>query len=183
MSKLTKRQIIFLNKHGIPLDKTLDASGYSTSEYKSLMKDQDLWIAYGVNPCSAAGHKLRLRSGHCFECSPEKFVYQVRYADDQYVYLAYSTKQKLIKIGVTKNLAQREETLNKTMYGDVWDWKIISSAFVYGAGAAEFEIHNALSRFSIESATYKEGRFIATRELFKCSKKTALQHFKRVVSR
>lgn len=182
MAKLTKKQTNFLIEHDVPIDKTFDATGYSTAEYKNLMKDMDLLVAYGVIPCEAEGHKLRLRSGHCFQCNPDMLRYHLRHYEDQYLYLAYSISKKLIKVGITKDLDQREESLNETRYGDIDDWQIISSAFVYGAGVAETQIHNALSRYKVCAETYKDGRYVATRELFKCTKKMALEIFKRVAS-
>ena len=183
MAKLTKKQIKFLNEHDVPENKTFDATGYSSGEYKKLMRDNDLWIAYGVIPCDAMGHKLRTRSGHCFQCDPDKLRYLIRHYQDQYLYLAYSPSSKFIKVGIAKDLYQREDSLNETRYGDIDDWQIISSAFVYAAGVAETEIHSALSRYKVYAETYKDGRYVATRELFKCTQKIALEVFKRVASK
>lgn len=124
MAKLTKKQIKFLNEYDVPENKTFDATGYSSGEYKKLMRDNDLWIAYGVIPCDAMGHKLRTRSGHCFQCDPDKLRYLIRHYEDQYLYLAYSPSSKFIKVGIAKDLYQREDSLNETRYGDIDDWQI-----------------------------------------------------------
>jgi hypothetical protein len=183
MAKLTVKQKKFLDSLGVPLDKTFDASYYSVSEYREIMSFHDLWIAYGVTPCKAMGHKLRTRRGHCVECKPATLAYLTRYSENQYIYFAYSTSSRLIKIGITKNMSQREESLNKQKYGGIHDWKIISSAYVLKAGEVETEIHNLLKKYQIPSCTYKDGRDQATYELFKCSKSLGLKQFRKIVSK
>ncbi len=183
MAKLTVKQMKFLEGLGVPLDKTFDASHYSASEYREVMSFHDLWIAYGVTPCKANGHKLRTRRGHCVQCKPAALAYLTRYSEDQYIYFAYSSSTRLTKIGITKNMYQREESLNKQKYGGVDDWKIISSAYVLKAGEVETEIHNVLRKYQILSCTYKDGRDQATYELFKCTKSLGLKHFRKIVSK
>jgi hypothetical protein len=179
---LTTVQKRFLDSIDVPEVKTFNASSYSTAEYKAIMSVSDLWVAYGVTPCKAQGHTLRTRAGHCIQCDPKKIAFLKRHSESQYVYLAHSKKTKLIKIGVTSDLYMRESTLNKQSYGGVNDWKIISSAFVYNSGVAESQIHRLLVDYKKSSHTFKDGAYSATRELFSCPQKTALMHFRKIVS-
>jgi hypothetical protein len=75
MKNLTAEQIDFLNSHNISLDKVFDASGFSLSEYKVIMKDQGKQIAYNVAPCQQYGHTLRTRAGHCIQCNPAAIAF------------------------------------------------------------------------------------------------------------
>ncbi len=75
MAKLNKQEINFLIEMEVPLEKTFDATEYSAAYYKSIMRRQDLWGAYGVTPCSAFGHQLRTRAGHCLQCNTSTISY------------------------------------------------------------------------------------------------------------
>lgn len=182
MAKLTKQEINFLMEMEVPLEKTFDASGYSTAYYKSVMRRQDLWVAYGVTPCSAFGHQLRTRAGHCLQCNTSTISYLKRHSQSQFVYFAYSESTNLIKVGTTADLSQRSISINKQQYGGVNDWVIISSAYVYKAGEVESLIHSELSEFAELSFTNRGGEYQNTREIFSCNKEFALKVFKKIVS-
>lgn len=182
MAKLTKQEINFLREMEVPLEKTFDATGYSTAYYKSVMRRLDLWVAYGVTPCSAYGHQLRTRAGHCLQCNTAGISYLKRHSQSQYVYLAYSKSSNWIKIGTTADLSQRSISINMQQYGGVSDWVILSSAYVHKAGEVESLIHSELSEFAELSFTNRGGEYQNTREIFSCNKKFALKVFKKIVS-
>lgn len=170
MAKLTRQELNFLKEMEVPLEKTFDATGCSTAYYKSHMQQLDLWVAYGVTPCSAFGHKLRTRAGHCLQCNTAAISYLKRHSKDQYVYMAFSKSTNWIKIGTTSDLSQRSISLNKQKYGGVKDWVILSSAYVYKAGEVESLIHSELSEYAELSFTDRGGEYQNTREIFYASK-------------
>ena len=72
MANLTEDQIQFLNRHGVSLEKTLDATGLSRSYYQELMTERCLEVAYGVSPCAKGNHTLRTRAGSIQNCNGAK---------------------------------------------------------------------------------------------------------------
>ena len=70
MATLTQEQTDFLKSHHIPMDKTFDASGLSSKEYKAKMKENGALVAYGVPPCPK-GHTLKNKQANCLQCNPQ----------------------------------------------------------------------------------------------------------------
>lgn len=52
------------------MDKTFDASGLSSKEYKAKMKENGALVAYGVPPCPK-GHTLKNKQANCLQCNPQ----------------------------------------------------------------------------------------------------------------
>lgn len=46
LARLTKDQIRFLERHGIPLSETFDASGHSRASYSARMRELGMVVAY-----------------------------------------------------------------------------------------------------------------------------------------
>ncbi len=172
MLQLTKEQLDFLNHHNIPLSSVFDASGLTPKEYKPLMKDLDKSIAIGVTPCKKGDHILRLRTGHCIICNPEGFAHFNRHHENSYVYVAASKNCMKLKIGFTKDILNREESLNRTNYAGMNDWKIIYYIQCKNAGKIESKIQSGLSQFYSPGEYQKEGRIVACYELFQCDYKS-----------
>ncbi len=174
MAKLTQDQINFLRDNKIPLSKVYDASGLSNPDWKAAMKDLGMWVAFGTSPCEAAGHTLRLRSGHCLQCRPEGLSYQKRHETDGQVYVAASLSSRLVKIGTAIDSDSRIANLNSYCYGGASDWIKHLVIHCESAGKVETTAHTTLSNFA-ESRTYsKNGKTIESRELFSCGVKEAV---------
>jgi hypothetical protein len=169
MKSITRQQLTFLNQHQIPLSAVFDASGLRPKEYKSVMRELDKYVAIGVSPCQKLGHTMRLRAGHCLECNTEGLAHFYRHHKNAIVYVAASLSRRIMKIGFTKNIENREESLNRTEYARINDWKIIYHAQCSNAGKIEYQIQHRLNPYSIKGEYKKEGRTIACYELFQCS--------------
>jgi hypothetical protein len=83
-----------------------DARGQSGSYWKRRMREENKTVALGA-PCGDAGHRLRTRAGHRVQCDPKKLAFQARHSAEQYVYIAGSVSDGLIKIGTCKDVPQR----------------------------------------------------------------------------
>lgn len=168
MARLSKLQKIFLAQQGVPLFKVFDATGMGKTEYGEAASALGMVVVYGVKPCKAQGHTLRLRSGHCVECRPAGLGYLLRYDDPGEVYVAHSPTRKVVKIGTSKNADERMRHLKSYQYGGVSDWTLVYSQFCEKAGRVEFEAHSRLPNYIVDGAYMKGGSVIECRELFSC---------------
>jgi T5orf172 domain len=179
--KLDKYQIRFLQSQGISLDQVFDASGLSTSKYKEIMSERNLLIAYGVTPCSAVGHTLRTRAGHCAQCDTSKIAYLLRHNAEAYVYVAFSKSKNLSKIGTCKSINQREESLNNHGYGNIYDWDIVFHKKCKNAGKIETTAHSYLKGLESSRVYDRWGTIADSREIFDCVAQTAINALERAI--
>lgn len=168
MLQLTEDQKVFLKRYQIPLSAIFDASGLSKNEYHELMKNLDKFYAIGVTPCKAGNHTLRTRNGHCLQCNPAAITYLNRYYNNSIVYVASSLKNRKTKVGYTKDINERENALNATVYAGISDWKIIYFVNCKNAGKIESEIQGRLSNYYYPSEYKLGGRQVACYEVFTC---------------
>ncbi len=167
---------LFFKKHNIHESITIDAKGVGlTKEFKGFMKDEGYYYAYNVNPCAKGGHTIRDRYSHCIVCAPSNIRFLQRPSEDGDVYIAGSQNGKFLKIGCTSSYKKRDESLNRTKYANVGDWKILYSFKTKEAGHFENLIHSSLSDYSITDVIYLHGgKIVDAHELFKCSFDIAL---------
>ncbi len=164
-AKLTKDQILFLEKHGIALDQVFDASGMRRAEYKAAMKERGYLIAIGVNPCRA-GHTMKTRAFSCPECDPARLEYLRRYRQPGYVYFARSSSTGLKKIGISKSPKSRIAQSNVHGLGMVSDWKILRADYCKEAGVVEQKILSVMRDYLV-NIDYG-GRAERSREILDC---------------
>ena len=169
MNKLSNEQIDFLKAHNISIDKVFDATGYSQSEYRIIMKDLGKQIAYNVTPCQQFGHTLRTRSGHCIQCNPAAIAFIKRNDSEGVVYIAATRKGKIIKIGYTKESSIRDESLNRTKYAGFNDWLILFAIESPIAGQIETEIKSVMLPYNREFDYNHDGHQQESGETFSCS--------------
>ena len=179
MAKLTSDQIQFLDRLGVPLDKTFDATGRSRSYYSKIMEERSLEVAYGVTPCAKGNHTLRTRSGNCIQCNTANLRFQNRHIESGFLYLATSKLGGVIKFGVTQNISNRRLSLIETEYGGFSDWKIVLYSKVTEAGKIEKLIHSEISHLRVYSEYYKDGKMQSAYEIFKLPLKRATIIFKK----
>jgi T5orf172 domain len=176
MAKLTKKQIAFLAKHLIPVSSMFDASHTQGNKDRvQQMEDQEKIFSFGGTQCKF-GHGLRSKSNHCIECHTKAIAFTKRSGSSGHVYLAYSTRRKLAKIGFTKlEVTARLHELNRKGYGNTRDWQLIEFIHVeQNAGRCEFEIHKALEQFRADEVYEKTpGQLVQCYELFECTKRIA----------
>lgn len=148
MTELNKEQVAFLKQHNVSLKFVFNADGLRKTEYKEVMKDLNKMIAYNVTPCTKFGHTLRTRSGHCCQCNTAHLEFQKRNDSAGIVYIAVSSIKNVIKIGFTKSIEIRSESLNRTQYAGINDWKIVYAIKSDSAGKVENRICTELSDYS-----------------------------------
>jgi hypothetical protein len=166
--ELSEIEKTFLIKYGIDEEKIFDATGLSKAKYNDEMEGSNFLVAAGVSPCNRGGHKLRTRHGHCAICNPENLNYKKRFSESANVYIAYSVKIDLIKIGYCTSIDERQKQLQSEKYGNTSDWSIVASVYVKNAGAVESSLHSALRDKRVTKKYFKNGSDISASELFKC---------------
>ncbi len=169
MNELTTEQLNFLKEQKIELKYVFNAKDLKKEEYKEIMKDLNMIIAYNVTPCKAYGHTLRTRSGHCCQCDTSKIAFQLRADASGVTYLAGSLSGELIKIGYTKALEVRSESLNRTKYANFSDWEILFAIESKLAGKIENLVNTELSKYFISNNYEHDNHNQQTYETFKCS--------------
>jgi hypothetical protein len=171
---LTKEQRKFLDRQKIPTGLTMDASGLAVSEYRPMMSDLGLYVAYGVTPCRKNGHTMRTRTGSCVQCSPEQLAHLRRVDTTGHVYVARSRQKKLTKIGFASDAATRIESLRKEGYADAVDWELVHFVICSRGGRVELAAQNTLREHRVARAFKKGGRLKVSKEVFSCSVKKAI---------
>jgi hypothetical protein len=169
MKVLTRDQIRFLKEHNIHPKYVFNAEGLSKSEYRVIMKELNKLVAFNVTPCSKEGHTLRTRSGHCCQCNTATIAYQKRNDSAGIVYIAGSLTGQLIKIGFSKALKIREESLNRTKYAGFGDWKILYALKSEKAGQIETKSNSLLRKYSVSAEYNHDGNWHDSSETYQCT--------------
>src|SRR5262249_19072026 len=125
--------------------------------------------------CRARGHRLRTRAGHCFQCDPKKLAFLIRHNAAGYVYIAGSLDGRLIKLGVSKDLPQRETRLRGEPHARFSDWRLLFSIRVPEMGRVEDRIALRLAHKRLPTMYFKDGNAQMATEVFKCSFSDALK--------
>lgn len=165
---LTDEEMQFLAKHGLSTSDIFDARGMSAADWKRGAKELGKNFVLGSR-CGRAGHRLRTRAGHCIQCDTSKIAYISRQTKSGYVYIAGSIRKKLIKIGGTESIDDRERTLNNESYARAYDWEILSFVRVDKYGDTEGKILKLLAPYQIWVSYPKEGKLQESNETFQCS--------------
>jgi hypothetical protein len=169
MADLSPEQLAFLRAQKIPMSSLFDASGMKNANYQLAMRSDGKSFAYGVTPCGKGGHTLRTRAGHCIQCDHSKIAFMLRHDARAYVYIAASHAGKLIKIGSTLDVADRQKKLNDYQYGGQTDWQILGIANSASAGRIESEAQAKLGRYAVLGEYIRSGRRQRCYELFRCN--------------
>lgn len=175
MGKLSTDQIEFFQSQRVPLSDVFDATGMRKVDYAVAMKEVGVNFAFGTTPCGKGGHSLRTRAGHCIQCDTSKIAYQLRHATPGYVYLAGSASTKLLKVGTSIDVGDREKKLSEYAYGGATDWRILASVWVNEAGRTEFAVQDRLRDYATPAQYVRQGRIQGCYELFNCSYERAVE--------
>jgi len=173
MARLTEDQILWLKTQRILPNQMFDASGLSAKDRVTVMKEGGFNFYYGGAVCNSGGHSLRTKAGHCMQCDTSKIAFQSRSSSTGYVYLAGSPQTKLIKVGMSSDLSDRERKINEYIYGGARDWEILLYARTVDAGRCEFGAHGRLEAHRAEASYVRAGRSQRCYELFECGFLTA----------
>lgn len=179
MAKLSIKQKKLLSSFGYCEKDVLDASGMNAKSWKLKLSELGKKIAIGVTPCKNSGHSIRNKSGNCVECNPVILKYMSNYKNDGDVYVAWSKKGKIAKIGCAKDAVSRIKSLVATCYGGQNDWAVKLIYECTNSGLVENMTHKHLGAYKLPGVTYfHNGKEQKCSELFKCSitqAKSALQ--------
>jgi hypothetical protein len=159
----------FMSENDLNLVHVFDAKGMRLKEYRQIMKDFDKILAINTTPCRKSGHTMRTKEGSCMLCNPLNLVYSRRYHSKGYVYIAGTLAGEKIKIGFSKDPNERERSLNRTSYGEYFDWKILYFVGLENAGLIEDKLSKKLKKFFFQTEFIKDNRLVATMELYRCS--------------
>ena len=169
MAGISSDQIRFLKENKIHPKFVFDAEGLSKSEYRVIMKELNKLIAYNVTPCKKEGHTLRTRSGHCCQCDTAKIAFQKRNDSAGIVYIAGSLMGEVIKIGFSKAVEVRAESLNRTKYAGFNDWKIIYALRSKDAGRVETKSNSLLHEYAYSIDYEHDGHWQDSYETYHCA--------------
>lgn len=166
---LSKEQLNFLKSHKIPLQLVFNAMGMPKSEYRPIMKELNKLVAFNVTPCKKSGHSLRTRSGHCCQCNTATLAYLKRHDASGIVYVAGSKSGSIMKIGFSKAVEVRAESLNRTKYAGFNDWVILYALKSKNAGIIETKANSLLNKYSLEFDYNHDGAWHDSYETYHCS--------------
>jgi hypothetical protein len=180
MSQLSESQLQFLSEQNITLNLIFNGKGLSKSEYQEKMKLLGKLFVYNVSPCKSSGHTLRSRSGHCIQCNTAYIGFTKRSAKAGFVYIAQTKKGKLIKLGFSENVREREKSLIRTKYGEFDDWKILLGISCINAGKLEIEIKKQLEKYAQVKTYNHDGKKQVADELYRCEYSQAKEQLKQL---
>ena len=163
-SDLTDSEYVFLVSQKILPTQLFDARGRPATSWNDEAKS--LGFLFGLGEPCFAGHRIRIRSGHCIQCDTSRIAYIRRHSAPGFVYVASSRAGKIHKVGSCSDIDQRQQRLNYDAYAGCNDWKIIAYSRSQSMGSLEFEIHRSLDKEKIERTYDKSGSTYTTREAF-----------------
>lgn len=169
VAKLSDDQFEFLRHHEISPSHVFDATGLTRARCAEVMSALGMVVAIGVSPCRKAGHTLRSRHGHCVMCGTHNLAFQNRFDESGEVYVAYSPKEALVKVGTSKYSRARMANLNSYGYGGASDWNIESIHICDKAGRVEFFAQSLLAPHRVSRTYWKTSSTVECNELFVCS--------------
>lgn len=180
MAGLTFEQIRFLKEQNIHPKYVFDAEGLSKSEYRVIMKELNKLIAYNVSPCQREGHTLRTRSGHCCQCNTAAIGFQKRNDSAGIVYIAGTLVGEVVKIGFSKAVEVRSESLNRTKYAGFQDWKVLYALRSDNAGRIENKANSLLHQYALSTGYHHDGHWVDSSETYHCAYSKAKEFIERV---
>ena len=143
------------------------------------MKGLNKLVAYNVSPCQREGHTLRTRSGHCCQCNTATIAFQKRNDSSGIVYIAGSLTGEIVKIGFSKAVEVRTESLNRTKYAGYNDWKILFALNSKNAGRIETKSNSLLREYAFSTDYEHDGHWQDSNETYHCAYSKAKEFVKK----
>ncbi|MFW2178468.1 MULTISPECIES: hypothetical protein [unclassified Moraxella] len=169
MATLTPEQNDFLKSHHIPLNKTFDASGLSSKEYKAKMKENGTLVAYGVPPCEK-GHTLRNKQANCIQCNPHAVASLKRQATGGQLYIATAPTEQLLKISTTDDPTITADTLtqqlNDQQHANINDWQVVYLAEVASIGETENQLQQHFAQHQVKRKLTAHSKAVKASEIY-----------------
>ena len=171
---LTFDELNFLAHHKIAANQVFDGRMMGRDEAGVQAKTLGKVLILG-SECKRANHRLRTRAGHCAQCDPSKIQFERRHSESGYVYICYSVKQKLTKIGFSQAIQNRHTQLINEGYGSATDWELLFCIRSDMAGVIESKTHSRLKAFHTSLPYLRaERENQSSKETFSCSPLVAL---------
>lgn len=174
MLELTASEVAFLKKNSLSVNHVYDGRGQSVKVKYDEAKRLGKTIVIG-NPCKKANHRLRDLANHCAQCSPSVLHHQKIYETPGYVYVAGSLQGKVLKIGCSTDINDRERTLNSEPYAGFNDWRMIANVKVQRKGDLENRVLARLNGFQASFTNIRSGREVRQTEIRSCSAEVAIE--------
>jgi hypothetical protein len=177
---LTDEEIQFLRWHNLSQEDVYDGRHQSKRSREAAAKStgKDLILVRTSSACRAAGHRIKTRAGHCFQCDPLNLVYLRRHSTPGYVYVAGSLSGRAIKIGTAGDIPQRERQLRAERYAGFADWEVLFSIQVREAGRVEHDAASRVPGQRVFRNYVKDGYSQTAIEVIKCSFSAAVKAIK-----
>lgn len=176
---LTEEEQTFLARHKLTSADVLDGSLYRRRDHRDIAKELRKTLVLGA-PCGT-GHRLRTRAGHCVQCDPKKIAFEGRHSKSGYIYIAGSLATRLVKVGGTASLSDRDRTLRDQGYGGAYDWRILYSVWVDDYGKSEASVQRLLRQFASPRPYEKDGCEQFAWEVFECPFSVAMEAVTKVL--
>jgi hypothetical protein len=170
----TKSEILWLAQHGLSLDDVYDGRWESQRQRRRGAKAAGKVLILG-SPCRAAGHRLRTRSHHCVQCNTANLGFQNRYNSPGYVYIAGSYSGRVIKLGIARDIMQRESQLKSERHAGLDDWEVLFFITVGEAGRVENEASRRVKGRRVTAEYFKDGVLQTATEILEASYASALE--------
>ena len=174
----TDEELRFLRWHGLDQEDVFDGRYQSKEDRHEGAKSEGKFLVLSSVPCRAAGHRIRTRAGHCFQCDPLKLVYQIRHSKSGFVYVAGSLSGRVIKIGTAKHIGQREGQLRAERYAGFADWIVLFSIQVGEAGRVEHDASARVPGRRVFNSYFKNGVEQTAIEVLECPFSAAVEAIK-----
>jgi hypothetical protein len=178
-SLLSADEVRFLARHGYSEEDLYDGRYQSKEGRAAAAKEAGKHLVLagviGRGNCRRMGHRLRTRAGHCIQCKPTNIAFQRREDTPGYVYIAGSLSGRVIKIGTTGDLNQRENQMRAEGYGGSKDWIVLFSVYVSKGGEFERAASSRVKGNRVYRIYFKDGIELGAVELHLCSFSEALR--------
>jgi hypothetical protein len=162
-------ELKFLADNGLAPGDVIDGRRLSKNEREAQAKALGKALILAT-PCAKGGHRLRTRSGHCAQCNTAVIRYQARHREAATVYVAYSPREALTKIGVSVDPDTREANINFDQYAGADDWEILFRIDIPEAGMIESKAQSAIAGSKVIKGYMKDRAFMQdAKEAFSCS--------------
>jgi len=146
-----------------------NANGINKSEYRQIMKELNKYVAFNVVACRKSGHTLRTRTGHCIQCDTARLAFIKRHVSKGIVYIAGSKEGEIMKVGYSKAVEVRQESLNRKKYAGYEDWVILFAIVSKYAGKIESMANMTLNKYAYKLEYYHNGEWQDSYETYTCT--------------
>lgn len=174
--ELTDSERSYLARHNIDASRIYDARRQPVRTWQEAAQKARASFVVS-NPCRNGGHRIKTRGNHCIACRPASIAFMKRESADGHVYLAHSALGKCVKVGFSKDVWARQESLNRERYGSLNDWNILCAIRSPRAAELERAIADMFRHRTHYRGYSKDGRIQVASEIFSVAARPARTMF------